>query len=69
LFHRRNILVDSQLCVGGCGAIESVDHIFLCCDIFFVDLVSGVALVRLQFDPSGAFFESPNSVQSFMSFS
>lgn len=34
LYQRRIFQEDAQLCISGCGMIESTDHIFLHCDVF-----------------------------------
>jgi len=34
LFRRRIIQEDAQLCVSGCGMVESTDHLFLHCQVF-----------------------------------
>jgi len=52
LFHRGIISIDSQLCLIGCGTIASVNHFFWTV-IFWSDMVSDVALVRLCFSQLG----------------
>jgi hypothetical protein len=33
--HRRHVIdIDSQLCIGGCGEVESSSHLFLNCNLF-----------------------------------
>ncbi|XP_024640724.1 uncharacterized protein [Medicago truncatula] len=58
--HRRHVLgVDDQYCVGGCGLVETSNHLFLHCNIFgsvwnYIFQWIGIATV-MPFDVTGLF--------------
>jgi len=37
LFKRRIIYIDDQMCVSGCGQLETAGHLFLDCSFFFLE--------------------------------
>jgi len=46
LIRRIVLQLNVQLCVGGCGNLDDVDHLLLICEYFLHNLVSYLQLVR-----------------------